>query len=163
MIDDKLLDLSKKIQTICPIGYSISTAESCTGGLLAAIITASPGSSRYFHQGIVCYSNDSKNKLIGVSLATLNNFGSVSKEVAKEMAIGSRRVASSDFAISITGIAGPEGGSKEKPVGTVYLGIATNTFIKTHKFCFYGNRSEIRNQSCTKGLEIILEHITLNV
>ena len=103
---------------------TVATAESCTGGLLANQITDVPGASEYFLQGVVCYSNESKQKLLGVKTATLKKYGAVSAEVALEMAKGIRKKAGSDFGVAVTGIAGPTGGTKLKPVGTVHIAVA---------------------------------------
>jgi nicotinamide-nucleotide amidase len=104
---------------------SLSTAESCTGGLLASRITDTPGSSRIFHQGFVTYSNEAKMNLLGVDPALIQEFGAVSEPVARAMAEGARSKAGSAFALSVTGIAGPDGGSPEKPVGLVFIALAS--------------------------------------
>jgi nicotinamide-nucleotide amidase len=159
-IDTKLLELSQKINNSCPQGYLLSVAESCTGGMISASITAVSGSSRYFCEGIVSYSNEAKHRLLGVTFATLDKFGAVSEETAVEMALGSLKNTNSNLAISVTGIAGPDGGSAKKPVGAVCFALATNNNkTKSYSFVFQGNRSEIRYQSCLKGLELILENI----
>jgi len=103
---------------------SLSTAESCTGGLLASRITDTPGSSRIFNQGFITYSNEAKMDLLGVDSALLKEFGAVSEPVARAMAEGAREKAGSTFALSLTGIAGPDGGSSEKPVGLVFIALA---------------------------------------
>ena len=106
-------------------GKTLATAESCTGGAIAARFTAMPGASAYFRCGVVSYSNESKAALLGVDPATIARVGAVSEEVARQMAEGVRRVADADYAIATTGIAGPAGGSDEKPVGTVWIAVAT--------------------------------------
>lgn len=106
-------------------GKTLATAESCTGGTIAARFTAMPGASVYFRCGVVSYSNESKAALLGVDPATIARVGAVSEEVARQMAEGARRVAGADYAIATTGIAGPTGGSAEKPVGTVWIAVAT--------------------------------------
>ncbi|GAB6156226.1 competence/damage-inducible protein A [Desulfosporosinus burensis] len=123
---------------------TISTAESCTGGLLGAALTQEPGSSRFYLGGVVSYSNSLKQGLLGVSGETLKAFGAVSEEVAKEMAEGIRAKTGSDLAISTTGIAGPDGGSDQKPVGLVFIGIATPTGVEVEKFQLYGERQSVR-------------------
>ena len=106
-------------------GKTLATAESCTGGAIASRFTAMPGASAYFRCGVVSYSNESKAALLGVDPATIARVGAVSEEVARQMAEGVRRVAGADYAIATTGIAGPSGGSAEKPVGTVWIAVAT--------------------------------------
>ena len=106
-------------------GLTLATAESCTGGAIASKFTAQAGASTYFLCGVVSYSNESKNSVLGVEMSDIAQFGAVSEQVAKAMASGARAISGADFAISTTGIAGPTGGSKEKPVGTVWIGIAT--------------------------------------
>lgn len=113
-------------ELLCEKSFSIATAESCTGGMIAATLISYPGISKVFKEGAVTYSNEAKIKRLGVSEETLNKFGAVSKETAKEIAEGMARVANTDIAISTTGLAGPDGGTDEKPVGLVYIGI----FIK---------------------------------
>jgi nicotinamide-nucleotide amidase len=106
-------------------GLKLAVAESCTGGIIASKFTAQAGASTYFQCGVVSYSNEAKSSILGVKMSDITQYGAVSEQVAKAMAEGVRRVAEADFAISTTGIAGPTGGSKEKPVGTVWIGIAT--------------------------------------
>lgn len=106
-------------------GLKLAVAESCTGGIIASKFTAQAGASTYFQCGVVSYSNEAKSNILGVKMSDITQYGAVSEQVAKAMAEGVRRVAEADFAISTTGVAGPTGGSKEKPVGTVWIGIAT--------------------------------------
>ena len=123
---------------------TISTAEPCTGGLLGAALTQEPGSSRFYLGGVVSYSNSLKQGLLGVGEETLKAFGAVSEEVAKEMAEGIRAKTGSDLAISTTGIAGPDGGSDQKPVGLVFIGIATPAGVQVEKIQLYGERQSVR-------------------
>ena len=124
------------------------TAESCTGGLLSSLLTQEAGSSRWFDRGFVTYSNNSKIDSLGVQRKTLENFGAVSQEVANEMSKGALKNSEADLGISITGIAGPEGGSLAKPVGTVYFSIANQkNVILEHKSNFKGSRETIRQES----------------
>ena len=123
---------------------TISTAESCTGGLLGAALTQEPGSSRFYLGGVVSYSNSLKQGLLGVGEETLKAFGAVSEEVAKEMAEGIRAKTGSDLAISTTGIAGPDGGSDQKPVGLVFISIATPAGVQVEKIQLYGERQSVR-------------------
>ena len=124
------------------------TAESCTGGLLSSLLTQEAGSSKWFDRGFVTYSNNSKIDSLGVKGETLENFGAVSQEVANEMSTGALKNSEANLGISITGIAGPEGGSLAKPVGTVYFSIANlEKVILEHKSDFDGSRETIRKKS----------------
>src|SRR5689334_22906054 len=125
-------------------GYSLATAESCTGGLLAGGITEVPGSSEYFLEGVVTYSNKAKTRMLGVPAAMIEEHGAVSEPVACAMAWGVRRLAGSTFGIGVTGIAGPGGGSEEKPVGLVYIAMADEDNVTARKFIFPGDRQFIR-------------------
>lgn len=158
MSDKKLIELVYQIKSLAKQKF-ISTAESCTGGLVSSYLTSIPGSSKYFTSGIISYSNYAKIKLLNVNSKTLDKFGAVSEEVAKEMAIGSMKIANSDIAVSVTGIAGPGGGAKNKPVGIVCFGIATKEEVKSITHYFSGTRSEIRQKSCEVALQLILSSI----
>ncbi len=136
---------------------TIATAESCTGGLIAHRLTNIPGSSAYFMTGLVTYSNPAKIQLLGVESETLEKHGAVSSEVAKEMAEGVKKRIKTDIGVSTTGIAGPGGGSEEKPVGTVHMGIATNDETLTKKFKFTGDRWQIKEQTSELALRWIAE------
>ena len=140
-------------------GYTLAVAESCTGGLLAGRITDVPGSSKYFLQGVVTYSNEAKVNLLGVPNKLLQEHGAVSAEVAEAMAIGIRRRARSTVGIGITGIAGPDGGSETKPVGLVYIGLADEVQSSSRKFTFPGDRQLIRNLSVRAALDMIRRRI----
>jgi len=126
---------------------TISTAESCTGGLIAKTFTDIPGVSATFMGSAVTYSNQAKTNILGVSAETLDKFGAVSAEVAHEMAEGARKIFNSDVGISTTGIAGPTGGTDEKPVGLVYTGISTPEKTEIFKEVFHGNRADIRQMT----------------
>ncbi len=140
---------------------SVTTIESCTGGLVGAAITALPGSSAYYPGGFVTYSNELKQCMVGVSFATLQSHGAVSAQTAMEMSIGGRRSAHADFAIAITGIAGPDGGSIEKPVGTVWICIeGPDALIDCRRFVFPGDRDQVREQSCLHAIEMTIQAIT---
>jgi nicotinamide-nucleotide amidase len=136
-------------------GETVSTAESCTGGLIARRLTELPGSSTYFMEGAVTYSNDAKVRTLNVKRETLDKFGAVSSETAEEMARGMRERAKTDYAISVTGIAGPDGGSEGKPVGTVWFGLADRDGVKTIKVVFPGDRYLIRWRSSQAGLDML--------
>lgn len=136
-------------------GKTLSVAESCTGGLIGSRLTDVAGSSKYFLEGSVTYSNDAKVRTLGVSEATLADHGAVSAETAAEMASGMRRRAGTDFAISVTGIAGPDGGTDEKPVGTVFLGYSDAQGEKTMKMTLPGDRYLIRWRSSQAALDYL--------
>ncbi len=140
----------------------IALAESCTGGLVCQQLTNIPGSSVWFDRGFITYSNESKVELLEVSQTTLSKFGAVSEEIASEMALGALNASNADIALSITGIAGPSGGSIEKPVGTVFFAIAyQNKVIFNASKIFPGSRENIRESSCLFALNQVLA-LTLN-
>ncbi len=138
---------------------TVATAESCTGGLVAQRITSVAGSSEIFGTGIVSYSNETKIRLLGVPQQTLIEHGAVSEEVAASMSIGIRRVAGSDFGISVTGIAGPDGGTSEKPVGLVYIGLASSDGVVVNKHFFGGSREDIRRRTSHVALAMLRDKI----
>ncbi|MGE4283824.1 MAG: competence/damage-inducible protein A [Clostridia bacterium] len=140
-------------------GVSVATAESCTGGLLSERFTSIPGISKCFHMGAITYSNDSKAELLGVSSHTLDRYGAVSSQTALEMADGIRKKSDADIGISVTGIAGPGGGSQEKPVGLVYIGISTPDKKWYKELHLTGNRERIRNMIVMNTLDIIRKHL----
>lgn len=137
-------------------GIKIACAESCTGGLVGAALTDIPGSSEIFNGSAVTYSNEAKKNILGVRDETLRNFGAVSEQCAAEMAQGALKVFDADVAVSITGIAGPDGGSIEKPVGTVCFGLASADGVKTFREIFPGNRADIRESAVVFALEKFL-------
>ncbi|MDD3223164.1 MAG: competence/damage-inducible protein A [Clostridium sp.] len=134
---------------------TISTAESCTGGLLAGRIINYPGISEVFMDGAVTYSNSAKMRMLGVTKDTLNKFGAVSSECAGEMAYGIAKASGTDIGVSTTGLAGPGGGSSEKPVGLVYMGIYIKGKVITKKFNFAGNRQKIRDRAAYSALDFL--------
>jgi PncC family amidohydrolase len=138
-------------------GMTVTTVESCTGGLLSATLVDVSGASDVFYQGVVTYANEAKVRLVGVKEATLQAHGAVSEETAREMAEGGAKAANADAALSVTGIAGPGGGTKEKPVGLVYIGCYVNGKTIVKKNIFKGNRREVREQSVETALELLLE------
>jgi nicotinamide-nucleotide amidase len=140
-------------------GYSLATAESCTGGLLAGRITEVAGSSEYFLEGVVTYSNEAKMRMLGVRAEMLEEHGAVSEPVACAMAVGVQRLADSTFGIGITGIAGPGGGSEEKPVGLVYIALADEENVTARKFIFPGDRQFIRTLSVNAALDLLRRRI----
>jgi nicotinamide-nucleotide amidase len=138
---------------------TVAVAESCTGGMLGARFTTVPGSSDYFMGGFIAYSNALKQKLLGVSVETLEQFGAVSKETAEAMAVGTRRWTGSTYAISITGVAGPDGGTEEKPVGLVYIGIADEAGTVVTQRRFLGDRQRIRVFTTQHALDLLRRKI----
>ncbi len=140
-------------------GYTISTAESCTGGLLGHRFTNVPGSSTYYLGGVVSYSNDMKMKTLGVQENTLQEFGAVSKQTATEMAQGVRDLFGSDLAIAVTGIAGPGGGTAEKPVGLVYITLVHNDTVWAKEFKFFTDRKLNKQLSSQVALNMVRIHL----
>jgi nicotinamide-nucleotide amidase len=140
---------------------TISIAESCTGGKLSSAITDVAGSSLYFKNSLVAYSNESKIKLLGVKEYTINNFGAVSEQTAKEMAESVLELSNTDYALSVTGIAGPGGAIKDKPVGLVYIGLADKRKTEIFKFIFSGGREQIRNNTVNTSLDLIRKRLTI--
>jgi nicotinamide-nucleotide amidase len=138
----------------------LAVAESCTGGMMGRQITSVPGSSAWFEMGVVTYANNAKRKLLGVSEGTLAAHGAVSSETAAEMAEGVRKLAGSDYALSITGIAGPGGGSEQKPVGTVFIGMTTPEKTVAERFLFQGRREQIRTISVAAALDWLRRHLS---
>ena len=136
-------------------GLTCATAESCTGGGVGSAITAVPGSSAVFAGGVISYSNDVKRDVLGVSSDILQNVGAVSAETAAQMADGARKLLKTDLAVSLTGIAGPDGGSEEKPVGLVWFGLATKDGVRTEKCIFRGDRAQVRAQAVTHALGML--------
>ena len=136
-------------------GLTCATAESCTGGGVGSAITAVPGSSAVFAGGIISYSNDVKRDVLGVSADILQNVGAVSSETAAQMAEGARKLLKTDLAVSLTGIAGPDGGSDEKPVVLVWFGLATKDGVRTEKAIFRGDRAKVREQAIIHALGML--------
>jgi nicotinamide-nucleotide amidase len=138
-------------------GITLATAESCTGGMIAAALTDVPGSSAVFTHGFVTYSNAAKTEMLGVPAGLITAVGAVSEAVARRMAQGAKARAGADFAVSVTGIAGPDGGSAQKPVGTVWFGLAGPSGITTHHRIFPGDRGQIRAASVAFALRLFCE------
>ena len=141
---------------------TVSTAESCTGGLLAGRIVNVPGASEVFKEGFITYSNKAKRKLLDVSKATLKKYGAVSEQTAKEMAAGGAFAADSDTCIAITGVAGPDGGTEEKPVGLVYIACYVKDKVIVERCQFRGSRDKIREQAVVRGLNLLRLSILQN-
>lgn len=146
-------DLTKTLaQILLSRSWTVSLAESCTGGLVCATLTELAGSSEWFERGYITYSNEAKTECLGVPIQLIESHGAVSEQVAKVMAEGARINSGSNVAISITGVAGPSGGSAEKPVGTVCFGWATENQTLTKTMCFDGDRQIIRQQAADFAL-----------
>ena len=141
----------------------ISVAESCSGGLISYNLTKLPGSSKYFIMGVICYSNASKIKFLKVKKETLLKYGAVSVETCKQMCKNLLRISKSNIAISITGIAGPDGGSIQKPIGLVYIGIASEKKIEIKKFLYSKklSRINIQQETLKSTIKLIKDHITI--
>jgi len=137
----------------------IAVAESCTGGLISKMFTDVPGSSEYFERGVITYSNEAKIEILGVKKETLKKYGAVSEEIAREMAEGIKKISHADIGLSVTGIAGPAGGTLEKPLGTVFIGLCDNSGVLVRKFKFGGFRDQIRLRSARASLDLIRERI----
>ncbi len=133
-------------------GMTLALAESCTGGMIAARVTASPGCSVWFRGGVVAYANEVKHQLLGVPHLILEQHGAVSEPVARAMATGAQQRCGADLGLAITGIAGPDGGTSDKPVGTVYLALADQDGCEVVRCQFSGDRAAVRQQSVEKGL-----------
>ena len=146
------LKAKKLTELLISKNMSIAVAESCTGGLLSSSLTSIPGASSYFNCGFITYSNESKIKMLNVDSQTIELFGAVSERVAYEMAVGAGQHSQSDLAISVTGIAGPSGGTAEKPVGMVCFGFYVEGGVSTTTQFFSGVRSEIVSESIAFAL-----------
>jgi len=140
-------------------GKTISVAESCTGGFISHRITNVPGSSNYYDCSVIAYSNQSKITIIHVSPETLKKFGAVSRRTAIEMAQGIKQVSRSDLGLAVTGIAGPGGGTPKKPVGLVYICLASDKSVVCEEFKFKGSRKEIKFQASEAALEMVKKHL----
>ena len=148
----------ERIHELCVLrGWDLAVAESCTAGLIGARLTSVPGSSSYFLGGIIAYSNDLKKILLNVPAELLDSEGAVSGPVAEAMARGVIAATGAHCGISVTGVAGPDGGTREKPVGTVWVGVSLPSETMSRQYNFTGNRDEVREQAVTTALELFLE------
>ena len=148
-------------QLLLDKSLTVSIAESCTGGLISSRLTDISGSSAYIKLNLVTYSNEAKVKMLGIELDLIKNYGAVSEQVALEMAKGARKIACTDIGIGVTGIAGPMGGTPEKPVGLVYIGIASDKYSEVHKVNISSelSRIEIKYQASQRALEVLKDFI----
>jgi PncC family amidohydrolase len=157
-VAEGLVELAERLQGAClGRGITVALAESCTGGLIAATLTAVPGSSGYFLGGVVSYSNAAKEALLDVPAAMLEAHGAVSAQVAIAMAVGARARFGSTLAASVTGVAGPDGGSEEKPVGLTYVGLADADGTDVRRLTFAGDRAANRAAGTQAALEWLIE------
>ena len=147
------------VKALCAAKKTMATAESCTGGMIASKIVNVSGASDVFLEGCVTYSNAAKMRTLGVKAETLEKYGAVSRETALEMAEGARRRADADYAVSVTGLAGPGGGTPEKPVGTVWLGLATREGVQARLLQLHGNRERIRTLAALNAMHWVLETV----
>ncbi|PHQ72179.1 MAG: damage-inducible protein CinA [Sneathiella sp.] len=158
VFNDEITNLSISVLENCRNRkWQLATAESCTGGLIGGALTDIAGSSDVFDRGFITYTNIAKNRVIGVDTATLRARGAVSEDVVKEMALGALNTANVDIVVAVTGIAGPGGGSKTRPVGRVHLAVATKDGIAVHRKMDYGDigRSEVRIATVKTALEML--------
>jgi len=155
-MDGHALDLAREIGLkLTRAGWRLATAESCSGGLIGHAVTEIPGSSAYYQGGLIAYNNAVKSDLLGVAPETLVAFGAVSEPCALEMAGGVRRLIGAEVAIATTGIAGPGGGSEHKPVGLVYIAVATPNGARCDKHVFSGDRANIKEATAIRALEML--------
>ena len=140
-------------------GKTLATAESCTGGMIGAALTAVPGASRVYKGGVVSYWSEVKEKLLGVSGEDLENLGPVSMQVAGSMAQGARKLLKADVAVSVTGLAGPDGDEFGRPVGTVFVGFDNGARTVVRQYRFGGDRDSVRRQAAEAALKLILENV----
>jgi PncC family amidohydrolase len=138
---------------------TLATAESCTGGLIGHRLTEIPGSSEYFRGGIIAYSNEIKERVLGVSQAALEQHGAVSAETALAMARGARRVLQTDLAVSVTGIAGPGGGSADKPIGLTYIAVTAQDYERVERFVWESDRSGNKRSSSEAALQLVIDYL----
>lgn len=164
MTDSELMQLSEQVGLALKARRAtVTTAESCTGGWIAKTLTDIAGSSAWFERGFVTYSNEAKAQMIGVSEATLEAHGAVSEQVVAEMAVGALRAAKATYALSVSGIAGPDGGSAEKPVGTVWFGLACASGQGiTHVERLDGDRESVRRQATIFALRMLWQQFRQN-
>lgn len=157
---ETLMQLSEQLgQTLVKSNKLLATAESCTGGGIASAITDISGSSAWFDRAFVTYSNDAKMEMLGVKLSTLQTYGAVSEATVKEMALGALEHSKANAAVSVSGIAGPDGGTEDKPVGTVCFAWADDSgWLLVETQCFSGDRASVRDQAVRYALKVLTEH-----
>lgn len=148
------------VHTLMEQGKTLAVAESCTGGMIAKMITEVAGSSKVFTHGFVTYANEAKEQMLGVKQSALERFGAVSETVALQMCRGAKERSGADYALSVTGIAGPGGGTEKKPVGLVYVGLATPKEIRCKKLLLSGSRDKIRTQTAMNALSMLIKEMS---
>ena len=157
MLPEELITRAARVvQLLTEKKHTLALAESCTGGLIASCITSVSGSSAVLERGFITYSNRSKTEEVNVDANLIIQHGAVSAEVAAAMAIGARKVANTDVGLSVTGIAGPSGGTADKPVGLVFLALSNKDNVDVRRFQFSGDRDEIRRQAVVKALSMLV-------
>lgn len=154
-----MADLRGLHQLFTRHGLTLALAESCTGGMIAARVTDIPGCSAWFRGGVVAYNNQVKTDLLQVPETLLEQHGAVSEPVARTMAEGVRRAIGSDLALSVTGIAGPDGGTTEKPVGTVFMAVVDQRDCQVERFLFSGDRSQVRQQAVDQAIIMLKKRL----
>jgi nicotinamide-nucleotide amidase len=160
IVSEEDKDLENSVdQLLREKGLTLSLAESCTGGKLASLFTAIPGCSAYFKGGVVSYSNEAKRDILGVNFSDIEKYGAVSRPVVEQMALGARRIFHTDCAIATSGIAGPDGGTPEKPVGTVWIAVSYKNRLHAQEFHFSNSRESNILRACNTGLQLLLEII----
>lgn len=137
----------------------VATAESCTGGAIAEAITAVPGSSQWFECGYITYANSAKQRLLGVETDVLERYGAVSEQVVQQMALGAKKAAAADYAVAVSGVAGPDGGTEDKPVGTLWFCWAGKSTLYTERFQLDGDRLSVREQAVKICLKQLLQQL----
>jgi PncC family amidohydrolase len=159
-VADPLVELAERLQAECVgRGLTVATAESCTGGLVAHALTEVPGSSAYVRGGIVAYANDVKAEQLGVPVGALEAHGSVSAQVAVAMAEGARDRLHADLGVGVTGVAGPDGGTDEKPVGLVYIAVAGLGTPGVRRYLWSGDRTANKHDSAVAAIELLLARV----
>ena len=156
MFQQQLQNLASNLSTQ---NLKVTCAESCTGGLLAANLTRLPGSSAWFDMGFVTYSNEAKQQMLNVNPTTLAHYGAVSEAAVREMALGALISSKGDYALSISGIAGPAGGSEDKPIGLVWFGLASKKRIWAESKTFNGDRDQVRAQAVQHAVQLLLSKL----
>ena len=154
------MDLTKLFELLKARQWMMATAESCTGGMVASSLTDVPGSSAYFDRGFITYSNEAKIDMLDVNPITIQAFGAVSEQCARLMARGAHAHSNAGIAVSVTGVAGPDGGTTEKPVGTVYIGLATADEALVHHHLFEGDRASIRRQTAEAAIQHVVNYLS---
>lgn len=152
-----MTEAQQVIERLAAMGKTLATAESCTGGLVGQTLTSVSGASRVYRGGIISYCNEIKYRLLNVDQELLDTLGAVSAPVAEQMAQGARKALQTDYALSVTGIAGPNSDETGKPVGLVYLGVSSENDTIVKEYHFDGDREQIRSQACKEALRLLLE------